>query len=120
MLQSWTPDPSLIAIALTVLIVNIRYVLFGASLRPWLGTLSPLKSTGALLTIVDGSYAIGMREYEKGNRDAGVLAGAGLISFVAWVLATGFGFYMGTLVPNPKAYGLDFVVIAFCCVDPRH
>ncbi|NOU04704.1 MAG: branched-chain amino acid ABC transporter permease [Hyphomicrobiaceae bacterium] len=113
-LQSWASNPSLIAITLTVLIVNLRYILIGASLRPWLGQLSPLKSTAALLTIVDGSYAIGMREHAKGENDAGVLAGAGIISFTGWVVGTGLGFYMGSLVPNPKVIGLDFVVIAFC------
>lgn len=113
-LQSWASTPSLLAIAVTVLIVNLRYILIGASLRPWLGQLSPLKSTAALLTIVDGSYAIGIREHTKGENDAGVLAGAGIISFSGWVVGTGLGFYMGSLVPNPKAIGLDFVVIAFC------
>ena len=42
---SWT-SASLWVIAVTIVIVNARYVLYGAALRPWLASVSPLKSYG--------------------------------------------------------------------------
>ena len=66
---------------------------------------------------IDGSFAIASRERERGDHDAGVLVGASLLSYAAWVVATGLGFYIGGLVPNPRAIGLDFVVIAFCAAS---
>jgi predicted branched-subunit amino acid permease len=98
----------------TVLIVNARYILQGAALRPWLNGVSPLQANGTLLFIVDGSFALGMREYAKGRRDVGLLLGSCLLSYTTWVVATGFGFAFGRLISDPKRYGLDFILVAFC------
>ncbi len=98
----------------TVLVVNARYLLQGAALRPWLNGVSPLQANGTLLFIVDGSFALAMREYARGRRDVGVLLGSCLLSYSTWVIATGFGFYFGRLVSDPKRYGLDFILVAFC------
>lgn len=113
-LQSWTHALSLLAIASTVLLVNVRYVLMGAAIRPWLAPLGGLKASAALLTIVDGSYALAVREYHKGNGDAGILMGAGILSWLCWIAGTIAGFYTGTAIPNPRSVGLDFVIVAFC------
>lgn len=113
-LQSWTHALSLLAIASTVLLVNIRYVLMGAAIRPWLAPLGGLKASAALLTIVDGSYALAIREYHKGNGDVGILMGAGILSWACWIIGTIAGFFTGTAIPNPKNLGLDFVIVAFC------
>ncbi len=118
-LQNWThaATTDLIALFVTVLIVNVRYVLMGAALRPWLGRFGSVKSTLALLPLVDGSFAIATRERANGDEDAGVLVGASLMSYAGWVIATAAGFFIGQLVPAPRAIGLDFVVIAFCAAS---
>ena len=113
-MQTWASALSLVAIASTVLLVNVRYVLMGASLRPWLAPLGPVRSAATLLTIVDGSYAVGLREYQRGNGDAGLMAGVGVISWSGWCVGTAAGFFTGAAVPNPRDFGLDFVVVAFC------
>jgi predicted branched-subunit amino acid permease len=85
----------------------------GAALRPWIGTLSAAKSHAALFFLVDGSFAIASRERAKGDGDAGLLLGAGLVSYLGWALGTAGGFLFGQLANNPRALGLDFVVVAF-------
>jgi predicted branched-subunit amino acid permease len=112
-LQSWTVIGSLLPLFLTVLVVNARYLLMGAALRPWLGTLSAWKSHLTLFFLVDGAFALCMREHAKGERDAGILLGSGALSYTGWVVGTAGGFIFGALVSNPHALGLDFVIVAF-------
>lgn len=112
--QAWATAPALLPLFVTVMIVNARYILMGAALRPWLGPLPWWKSGTTLLTLVDGSFALAMRERERGDDDVGVLLGSGLVSYAGWVIATGIGLAVGQSFADPKALGLDFVVIAFC------
>jgi predicted branched-subunit amino acid permease len=112
--QIWTSQPGLLPAVLIVLIANVRYVLMSASLRPWLDSVSPWRVYPLLTVMVDSAYALGMRSRAQGNQDAGLILGSGLASYFGWVLATALGFGSGQLLANPKAIGLDFVVVAFC------
>ena len=40
-LQSWAAHPGLLAVIVTVLVADVRYVLMGAALRSWLAPLGP-------------------------------------------------------------------------------
>jgi predicted branched-subunit amino acid permease len=113
-LQVWSPTQAILALFAIVMVVNSRYILMGAALRPWLSRIAQWKAIAALLILVDGSFAIGMRERARGEPDAGVLLGAGLISYAGWVVGTGLGFSVGALLPDPRVLALDFMVIAFC------
>jgi predicted branched-subunit amino acid permease len=112
--QIWSSQPSALAAGVIVLIANVRYVLLSASLRPWLGGLPAWKAALPLTFLVDGAYAAGMRAKATGATDAGALLGPSLASFTGWVTATALGYLSGQLISNPRALGLDFVVIAFC------
>lgn len=113
-LQMFDGATGLLPIFATVLVVNARYILQGAALRPWFRDLPAAQSSGTLMFLVDGSFAVAMREYAKGRRDAGLLLGSELLSYATWVVATGFGFWFGKLIGDPKRYGLDFILVAFC------
>ncbi len=112
--QTWTTAQALLPVFAAVVIANARYILMSASLRSWLAPLPQGRVTLALLTLVDGAYAIALRDRAGGRHDAGVLLGAALVSYTGWVLSTGLGFYLGKLVPDPKIYALDFIIVAFC------
>lgn len=116
-LQTWTANVAPIAVFVTVLVANIRYVLMSAALRAWLAPLGPLKAMLVLLPLVDGSFAIAFRERGRGDNDAGVLLGSSLISWSGWVIGTGLGTVAGQLITNPKAIGLDFIIVAFCAAS---
>ena len=112
--QAWGTGPALVAVFATVLVANARYFLMSAALRPWLGSLGRVNAVTALVILVDGAFAIGMRERAAGERDAGVLLGAALPSYIAWPFASGLGFTIGRFAANPKIFALDFILIAFC------
>jgi predicted branched-subunit amino acid permease len=112
--QVWKSEPGIVAAFLIVLIANMRYLLMSASLRPWLGSLPLWKAALPLYFMVDSAYATGMRARAAGNPDAGAMLGPAIASFSGWVTATGLGYLTGQLVADPRRFGLDFVVIAFC------
>lgn len=113
-LQAWAMTTSLAAPFLIVLVANVRYILMGAALRPWLGTLKARQVAAPLFFLVDGGFALAMRSRAAGNPDAGVLLGACVCSFCGWVVGTALGGFTGQLITNPRSIGLDFVVISFC------
>ena len=98
---------------LAVLLLNARYLLYGAALRPWLGGMSPAAAYGTLFLTGDGNWALAMKEYANGNRDAGFLFGSGLAMYAPWALGTLGGHMLASWVPDPRALGLDFMLVAF-------
>lgn len=109
---SWT-SASPWLIAATIMIVNARYVLYGAALRPWLGSVPPVKGYGSLFTLADGNWVLSMKAHADGERDAGFFFGSGVAMFSPWLVGTLVGASAGSLVPNPKVLGLDFLLVAF-------
>ncbi len=101
------------ALMATILVINARYMLFSAALRPWLGHVSPLKAYSSLFVLGDGNWMISMRAYAGGERDAGFVFGSGAAMFAPWVLGTWAGIVASTLAPDPRRLGFDFLMVAF-------
>ena len=112
-LQGWTATAAITPVIVTTLVMNARYVLYGAALQPWLAGLPRHQSWGSLFFLGDGSWAMAMREYDGGYRDAGCVLGSGAAMFVPWLLGTLAGHLLAGNVPNPAALGLDFMLVAF-------
>jgi predicted branched-subunit amino acid permease len=101
------------AVVATILLLNARYLLFGAALRPWLGSAPALPTYASLFVMGDGNWMLSMNAYAGGERDGGFLLGSGASMFLPWVGGTVVGFSAGGLLGNPTALGLDFLLIAF-------
>ncbi|BBK40022.1 hypothetical protein STVA_00420 [Allostella vacuolata] len=112
----WSDPIPLLAVWLGVFAVNARYVLLGATLRPWLAGLAAHRSYATLGLISDGTWAMALRERTAGRDDAAFLVGSGLALWVAWVSSTGVGHALGAVVGEPRRLGLDFLLPAFCAV----
>ncbi|KAF0230399.1 MAG: hypothetical protein FD175_1721 [Beijerinckiaceae bacterium] len=101
------------ALVATILVINARYTLFSATMRPWLGALPPAKSYGTLFILGDGSWMVSMDAYERGERDAGFVFGSSASGCFVWFLGTWIGAVAGNIVPDPQRLGLDFFFAAF-------
>jgi 4-azaleucine resistance transporter AzlC len=113
-LQVWsTQSGAVAALAVTVIAINARYVLYGASIQPWLSQVSRGKAYGTLFLLGDGSWALAMREHAAGYRDAGFILGSGLAGFIPWVGGTLAGQLLANAIPDPRSWGLDFMLPAF-------
>jgi 4-azaleucine resistance transporter AzlC len=97
------------AIILTTLVVNLRHLLMGASLAPYLQKLSPASKALLAVWMSDESYALTMTEYERGLGSPGYFFGANVGVCLPWWVGGWFGGLLGVAIPNPAQYGLDLV-----------
>lgn len=111
-LDLWETPLPIVSIVVTTVAVNLRHLLMGASIQPWIERLQTEKAYGMLFFLNDESWGLTMRARSNGERDAAFLLGSGLIVFVAWVGSTALGVSVGALIENPTEYGLDMAFIA--------
>lgn len=112
-LQAWADPVPLIAVCLTALAMNARYLLLGAALRPWFAGLPPHQSYLSLFVLGDGNWVQAMREQADGHHDAAFLAGSGVLQWFVWIAATAAGSVFGQILGDPKRFGVDFMLGAF-------
>jgi predicted branched-subunit amino acid permease len=108
-----TGEATLWALFATILVINARYVLFGAALQPWLGQVSAPKAYGSLLLLGDANWMVCMRAIAAGEVDRAYLAGTGAPMLAGWLAGTALGAGAGAILPSPQALGLDLMLAAF-------
>ncbi|MFZ1467681.1 MAG: AzlC family ABC transporter permease [Paracoccaceae bacterium] len=106
-------EATLLTLAATVLVMNARYLLFGATIQPWLSLAGPLRGYGSLLMIGDANWIATMRAAERGEQDRAFLAGTGVPLIGAWLGGTLVGVLFGAVLPDPHALGADLMLPAF-------
>jgi 4-azaleucine resistance transporter AzlC len=102
------------ASVVTILMLNARYLLYGAALRPWLGQASTLQAYSSLYLLGDGNWVLSMKAHAEGEQDAGFVFGSGVATFLPWLAGTLVGGIVTEWVADPRVYGLDFLLVAFC------
>jgi 4-azaleucine resistance transporter AzlC len=115
-LEFWTADwtpAAIFAIALITFIVNLRYILMGAAMRPWLDPLPARATYPALFFLSDTNWVAAMRYRSEGGNDLGTFVGAGVTLWLVWTAASVAGHLIGARLANPAAFGLDLVMPAF-------
>jgi 4-azaleucine resistance transporter AzlC len=96
-------------IILTTLVVNLRHLLMGASIAPYLRELRPLWKALLALWMSDESYALTIAEYERGQGSHWYFLGANVGIYLTWSISGLLGALLGTAIPDPGRYGLDLV-----------
>ena len=115
-LEVWTNPLALgtvASIALLTAIVNARFVLMGAALRPWMGALPAWQVYPPLLLTTDATWIVGMRYRAEGKGDASIYLGAGLAIWAVWVAAVVPGYLLGAFISDPRRFGIDLMLPIF-------
>ena len=112
-LQVWAEPLPLLALVLTVLAMNARYLLLSAALRPHYGTLPYWQVYPGLAIFGDGNWALAIRDATERRPDAGFLLGSGLVMYLPWIAATIAGHLFGQALGDPRRLGIDFMLAAF-------
>ena len=115
-LQMWPTELTPAAAASLILvtaIVNLRFLLLSAALRPWLGSLPPWQSYPMLAINTDAGYLVAMRYRAAGGNDFGFFLGGAAVTWLIWVIATLPGYLLGAAIGSPQRFGLDVVMPAF-------
>ena len=110
--QTWSLS-TILAITTVTAVINARMILMGAAIQPWLAPEPKPRLALNLFFLTDANWLIGTRYHQDGGRDIGVLFGAGVALWAVWAAATLPGFLAGSLVPEPKRFGLDLVMPIF-------
>src|ERR1041384_6358412 len=98
-------------IVLTIAVVNLRHMLYSASLAPYLASLSTSWKILLSYLLTDEAYAPTVIYYEKNGAQPYThwfLFGAGLALWSTWQISTGIGVFLGTAIP--ESWSLDFAL----------
>jgi predicted branched-subunit amino acid permease len=115
-LESWPTQFTVTAgigvVAITAL-VNLRYVLIGATLRPLLHTSPAYKVYPTLFLLGEPNWLMALRYHANGGRDPNYLLGSCVMMWFVWVASTIPGYWLGAAAGDPHRFGLDLVIPAF-------
>jgi len=98
-------------IIMTIAVVNLRHMLYSASLAPYLRHLSTKWKVLLSYLLTDEAYAPSILHYEKEGLKPfshWFLFGAGLALWINWQLSTAIGIFLGARIPNELQ--LDFAL----------
>jgi 4-azaleucine resistance transporter AzlC len=93
-------------------VVNLRYVLFSATLSPYLTDVPRWNQALLAFTLTDETFAINIADAREGKADRYSMLGVGGVSWVGWTLGTIAGALAGSAIGNPSAWGVDFAMPA--------
>lgn len=99
-------------IVLTTLLVNLRHLIMGSSLAPYMIRLSfPLQSLLAFF-LTDEAYALTISRIHKSRYSVLYQLTVSTVLYLVWVLATIAGVVLGSYISDPLTWGLDFAMPA--------
>jgi predicted branched-subunit amino acid permease len=98
-------------IVLTIAVVNLRHMLYSASLAPYLAALPARWKVLLSYLLTDEAYAPTILHYEKEGvtpQAHWFLLGAGAVLWMDWQLSTALGIFLGAAIP--ESWSLDFAL----------
>ena len=98
-------------IVLTIGVINLRHLLYSASLAPYLRALPPRWKVLLSYLLTDEAYAVTVLHYEADESTPTghwFFLGAGLTLWTSWQLSTAAGILLGTTLP--ESWPLDFAL----------
>lgn len=112
MVDMWSGHLPVFEMALAVLVINLRYLLIGASLEPLFAGRSLLHKICMMHLVADENWAVTMSELRRGKATTWFLFGGGVFLFLAWSSGTLIGLLGGGFITKPEVYALDFAFTA--------
>ncbi len=108
----WLPPLPIVEITLAVLVINMRYLLIGASLNPLFQGRTLRHKVLFIHLVADENWAMTMARFHKEKITTYFLLGGGLCVQLAWSGGTMLGHRLGAVIENPEQFGLDFAFVA--------
>ena len=100
-------------LTLTVFLVNLRNMLMSLHATTIFTKTSLWNQLGIGSLITDESYGVLLGEYVH-HKDipANWMHGNNIFSYLVWIVSSVIGCLIGSMIPNPELFGLDFALIA--------
>lgn len=104
-----------VVIVLTTFVVNLRHMLYSASVAPYVRHLAPAWKWLLAFLLTDEAYAVAITRYRREPVEAArhtaahwFFLGAGLTLWISWQLSSAAGFLLGAQIP--ANWSLDFTL----------
>ncbi|MBN9333636.1 AzlC family ABC transporter permease [Devosia sp.] len=114
-LDLWTATPAALpigALVLAALIINLRYLLLTATLRPLYSDKSRVRGALSMYLVTDENWAMTVAAMSRGQGSAAFLMGGGVLAWLAWMCTNLIGYGLGSAIDDPTRWGLDFAFTA--------
>ena len=112
MIEMWQNPIPVFSIGLAVLVINMRYLLMGASLQPVFADRPLWKKALGMHLVADENWAMTISAHRNGGTTPTFLVGGGILLVCAWSIATLSGNLLGGQIVSPEKWGLDFAFVA--------
>ncbi|WP_378955351.1 AzlC family ABC transporter permease [Pelosinus sp. sgz500959] len=99
-------------IVFTTLLINLRHLLMGASLAPYMIRLPIFLQALLSFGLVDETYAIVIDRIQKKGYNVNYQMGANVAFYSFWIVSTAMGVVLSDYISDPLAWGLDFAMPA--------
>lgn len=101
---------SSLVIVVTALVINLRFVMYSASLAPHVQRLPTAQRTGMGYLLTDQAFALAVNRYQSGEpvSKPWFYFAAGVSIWIVWQMSTLAGALLGASIP--EAWGLTFAV----------
>jgi len=112
MIQSGAGIPLIVA---STFLVNLRHLVMGLSLSPYLSETTPWWQRVLAFGMTDESYVTSVTHYREQDAEQGnpyFMLGSGGLIYVVWAAASLLGALAGHAISDPLKWGLDFAMPA--------
>jgi len=100
------------AVIATTTVVNLRHVLFGATLSPYLRGMAMGNQALLAFTLTDETFAVNVNDRRQGRSTGASMAGVGAVAWTGWVAGTAAGALAASWIGDPSRWGFDFAMPA--------
>lgn len=105
---------SLLSIVISVFMLSARMLLTSMTVAPYFANASMGRNIAIGTLLTDETFALSMSKlnYTDHRLSYPWLTAANLFAYLAWAAASGVGNLIGSLIPNPEQFGLDYALVA--------
>ena len=106
-------NASIASFILSIYFVNFRHLFMSASLSPYFKENSLLKNISIGILMTDETFLVAPAEgFNRKNINYFWMIGLNITAYINWIVATGIGVLLGSIIPDYKVLGLDFALTA--------
>ena len=111
-LPMFAAGAGLMMISLTTLLINLRHLLMGASLAPYMEKLPLAWKAFLCFGMADETYAVAISRAQAIGYSRDYHFGCNATGYVTWGVSTVLGVVLGSYISDPLSWGLDFAMPA--------
>lgn len=111
-LPMFAEGAGMVMIGFTALLINLRHLLMGASLSPYMARMPVSLKALLCFGMADETYVVTINRAQSAGYSAAYQLGSNAIAYVTWAFSTIAGVMLGSNIKDPLSWGLDFAMPA--------